>query len=506
MLLAPEIHQKGTAALARKLSPKNVYEWLVTVGYFPEPFVVPPCFSVTKWPSFGKRFFRPNGRKYNPKQAEYLNIQFPKSNYTDRTFGIVDPELHSDVALTIAENWDSIVAHLFHKKNKVCSYSFPIPVNRKSPGVLGKLRSGRMIYEFLAMAENDLASIAYRYSVMVKTDVKNFYPSLYTHSIPWALHQKTIIRAGGNRSDPAFFGNRLDKLFQNMNDGCTNGLPVGPAVSDVVSEIVLAAVDRLLSEHMPAGTIAVRFKDDYRILAKSEDGARTAVKQLQGALKEYRLELNDDKTEFFQLPAGLFREWVSDYHAANPHPKRFYSYRRFKETYLAVVKIDKTYSHCGVIDRFLADIVIKGKTPKLRVQLDKQSLPKVVSLLLMLGRLRTKAFPKVLATIEAILKSPNGNGHGAAVANHLRTHLLELQPKESENRYLIAWICYFLRANDLHDASTLAIKLKDPIARAVHTSQFSEFKACPDFKVFVGVKAAAKMIALSQYLDAFRPQ
>jgi hypothetical protein len=38
-------------------------------------------------------------------------------------------------------------------------------------------------------------------------------------------------------------GNRLDKLFQNVNDGCTNGIPIGPAFSDLVAERVLAGVD-----------------------------------------------------------------------------------------------------------------------------------------------------------------------------------------------------------------------------------------------------------------------
>src|SRR5690606_40387637 len=67
-----------------------------------------------------------------------------------------------------------------------------------------------------------------------------FYPSVYTHSLAWAIHGKRTIRNGGkgkNRRDMKFVGNRLDKLFQMANDGCTNGLPIGPAVSDIVSEI-----------------------------------------------------------------------------------------------------------------------------------------------------------------------------------------------------------------------------------------------------------------------------
>jgi hypothetical protein len=50
---------------------------------------------------------------------------------------------------------------MFHIENQVCSYSFPIPVDMKKPGMIGGLRSGRMIYEWIEMAENDVASIAF---------------------------------------------------------------------------------------------------------------------------------------------------------------------------------------------------------------------------------------------------------------------------------------------------------------------------------------------------------
>ena len=134
-----------------------------------------------------------------------------------------------------------------------------------------------------------------------------------------------MIRKVGNRYDYTFLGNRLDKLFQNANDGCTNGVPIGPAVSDLVAELVLAAVDRILSRDLTDDVLVVRFKDDYRILAKSEQAGRSVVKKLQAALKEYRLELNDEKTQVPKLPDGLFRTWVSEYHAANPRPKAYYA-------------------------------------------------------------------------------------------------------------------------------------------------------------------------------------
>jgi hypothetical protein len=464
--------------------------------------VLPPCFTVTKHPAYGKVYTRPTKNNYKPPIHEYIQVHFPKTELTDRTFGVIEPELHSDIALHIARNWKAVIGVLFHKQSKVYAYSFPIPVDKSNVGKVGRLRSGRLIYEFIEMAERDMAAVAYKFNFLLTTDVKNFYPSLYTHSIAWALHGKKVIRGARNRYDNTLLGNRLDKLFQNSNDGCTNGVPIGPAVSDLVSELVLAAVDRILSKTLTEDVLVVRFKDDYRILAKSEQEGRTVVKNLQSALKEYRLELNDEKTEVHKLPDGLFRTWVSEYHAANPSPKAYYSFKRFKETYLAVVAIDRRNPGTGVIDRFLADIVRKDYT--LRVRLNDSSIPRIISLLLMVANLRTKAFPKVLAIIEAMLRSPAGQAHAADIEAHLVSFLAELSKRESENRYLIAWIYYFLRANGLDGDLT---SIKSPvhcIPRAVRTSRFTEFSSAVDFQVFRGVKSTAKAMSMLEHLDIFK--
>lgn len=504
MNCTPVNHIKRTAKLARALRSKDIYTWLVTKGYYPESYVLPPCFIVTKHPAFGRKYFTYTKNKFNPKITEYRQVHFPKTELTDKTFGIIDPEIHSDISYTIARNWKTLLSCLFHKNNKVCSYSFPVPLDARNPGVVGGLRSGRMIYEFIEMAENDLASIAFNYKYILKTDIKNFYPSIYTHSISWAIHGKKTIRQSFNRHNYTYFGNRLDKLFQNANDGCTNGIPIGPVVSDLISEVILSGVDRLLSKSLNDNVIVVRFKDDYRILATSESEGRAVIKSLQSALKEYHLELNDEKTEVQKLPNGLFRNWVSHYHSANPKPKTYYKFKRFREVYLSVVAIDREYPGCGVIDRFLSDITTKQY--KLRVKLDSKTLPKVLSLLLMLADLRIKAFPKVLAIIESILKSTFGSKHSESIAKHLDRFLQHLSDREQDNRYLIAWICYFITANNLKFKLTRKYNFKDPVVRSTYTSRSTVYKTCSDFKIFSGVKAVSKNMQLLEYLDVFKPQ
>ncbi len=378
-------------------------------------------------------------------------------------------------------------------------------------GEIGGLRSGRMIYEWIEMAENDVASIAFQYKYLITTDIKNFYPSVYTHSIPWALHGKDYIRSQ-NRNNYNLLGNCLDKLFQNANDGCTNGIPIGPAVSDIVSEIVLSGVDRKLSASLVNAGIdndvaVVRFKDDYRILAKKESSGRSTIKLLQSALKEYKLELHDGKTEFYSLPNGLFRNWRSEYYNINPETKKDYDFEGFKEVYLSIIKIDRNNPGCGVIDRFLADLVNrKDDNYSLCVKLDTKSLPKVISLLLMLADLRIKAFPKILAIIESILRSDFGSSHTDPIIEHLENFLQELISRETDNSYLISWIIYFIRSNDLEDKLKNPYTFADPIVNAVHKDLLVCFEDCSDFTIFSAVNTVAQQVSLLQHLDVFNPQ
>ena len=112
-------HRDTTKKLALSLNKLDIYHWLINHGYFPENYVLPPCFKVVKSPQKPKVFFKPKKRKFKPDRTECVSVHFPKTDFTDRNFGIIDPRIHNDIAFHIARNWKTIVRSLFPPKSRV---------------------------------------------------------------------------------------------------------------------------------------------------------------------------------------------------------------------------------------------------------------------------------------------------------------------------------------------------------------------------------------------------
>jgi hypothetical protein len=187
----------------------------------------------------------------------------------------------------------------------------------------------------------------------------------------------------------------------------------------------------------------------------------------------------------------------------HPKWKSRFTWKQFRELYLAVVEIDRHHQNTGVIDRFLADITTrKGR---LKISVGSFNLEKVVSMLLMLGTLRVKAFPKIMAILEQVIRSDDGNGLREPLVSHLEAFLVKLSGDESSNKYLISWIGYFLSSNDLLKLLKKKPKFKDPIANFSITGRGKLFRDAPDFKLIEGVKTAGRRLSLFEHLDVFNP-
>jgi hypothetical protein len=503
----PEEHFNDTRNLIEKVDKKKIAKWLLEEGYYPEQYVLPPCFAAKKFELENKPYYevkdKSKGRReFMPNRYEQINVFFPQSQLTDRTFGLIEPSIYHDIVWYLIDDWDSVIACLFNDDIKIYSYSFPIPIKKQSEGKLGRLRAGRMIYEFIEMAENDLVAEAHKYKYLVKSDIKNFYPSIYTHSLAWALHGK---REGRDDRDKFnLIGSKLDKLFQRANDGCTNGIPIGPAISDMVSEILLSAIDRESSQTLKIGNIdfvGVRFKDDYRFLCKSKNDADQIIKTLQSKMRLYNLSLNEGKSEIKELPEGLYRPWMLEYQKYSLRHKESIEYKCFETTLLAVLQIDQKFPDTGIIDKFLSELI--SKKYNLKLALYPEEVLKVFSLLFLLRERRAKAFPQILAIIELIIeKHKESENVIKVISNSLEKILNDDFSKNIEYQYDSLWLSYFLISNGISKINWPRRKLTC-LQQSIRSNEQKFFNSQSDIVLFESIKSPGKNKKLAEQLAVF---
>ena len=433
-------HFRRTAELARALDKNDVADWLLNEGYFPEQYVLPPSFTV--------RGFKLNTspkikRLADPPRRNLVTISYPKTLLTSRIFGIQHPDNYHDLVFYIIQAWESIIDHLFHDDLKIFSYSFPIPVDAKFAGELGPLRSGRLIYEWIEMAENDMVAEAHKYNHIVRADITNFYNSVYTHSIGWALHGR---EQSLRDKDYVLTGTKLDRLIQYANDGRTNGIPVGSALSDLIAEIVLTSIDIKVSKQLQGfNFIGSRFKDDYRILCNSQKDAKTALKVLSDELISFNLLINEHKTNVLDLPDGLYRQHDREYQIFSLKGRETIPFKTFELTLLKALDIHKNFPGTSVLEKFLSELFDFDYELKIRFSNDKnearKQISKTFSLLMLMKRESEKILSHVLAVCQAILD--------LHFSKDLKTELkslTELEIKkaaEKKSTFELVWLVFF---------------------------------------------------------------
>jgi hypothetical protein len=148
---------------------------------------------------------------------------------------------------------------------------------------------------------------------VVEADIATCFPSIYTHSIPWALHGIAVSK--NNYSLNALAGNLLDNCTRNTRDRQTNGLLIGPHASNIISEIILTQIDADLQAK--GHTKIKRHVDDYRFYAATFDKAEKFIKDLGMTLRAYEMSLNEKKTKIVSLPSPSEADWVL---VLNRHP------------------------------------------------------------------------------------------------------------------------------------------------------------------------------------------
>lgn len=288
-----------------KLSPSDVLVGLLDFGLFAEK--VPPCFSTAGLAAIVSETMadlldEKDDQKLSKKIAncghDYVRYEALRDINIPRHMGIPHPESYAVQALAISKHWKEVATHCNQPKPAISR----VHVRHVGNGCIFEMNYKGI--ERFQLEENEIQWMAGA-KFVVEADIAACFPSIYTHSIPWALHSKDEAKKSNSLTKLA--GNLLDKCTQNTRDRQTNGLLIGPHASNIVSEIVLTRIDTALQDK--GYKKVVRHVDDYRFFADTLDEAELFVKALGLTLRAYEMSLNEKKTRILELPRPSDENW-----------------------------------------------------------------------------------------------------------------------------------------------------------------------------------------------------
>lgn len=285
-----------------ELNKAEILEGLLSYNYFPaqkkDNNELPPNISsINLTKDVSSQLLRLKLRKEGYDQLEY---KISRYNNIPRILSIPHPMPYIYLCHTIHDNWEKL-KHICENKN-----SLVIPNNHADGRII------IMDYENAEEQSKRHIELSHDKKFYVKTDIANYYPSIYSHSIPWSL--VGLKNAKQNRSRKEWF-NKLDFAQRITKRNETNGIPIGPATSNIICEIILSNIDKLLLKNK---FVFFRFVDDYSAFTNTYERAEEFIRVLSEELYKCKLLLNRKKTKIEQLPCPASPDWILDLHTRKP--------------------------------------------------------------------------------------------------------------------------------------------------------------------------------------------
>jgi hypothetical protein len=268
------------------------------------------------------------------KEHDYIRYENMRNINVPRHLAIPHPLAHVLLCKTLTDNWTKIKKHFrTHTTNQS---------HKISKIHIRKIKHEDKLFEMnykgyfdQAFTDIDLL-IGARY--LVNADISNCFPSIYSHSIPWALVSKPVAKTKtGNRHSSEWF-NQIDFYLRNTKNAETNGILIGPHTSNLISEIVLTVVDYNLKDK---GYRYIRHIDDYTCYCANREEAEQFLIDLSIELKEFELNLNHKKSKISSLPLASLERWVRKLNYY-----KFSYYRKKKKRYLSINEIEAFLDLC----------------------------------------------------------------------------------------------------------------------------------------------------------------
>lgn len=161
---------------------------------------MPPSFSATDFTNKLDIILKYIETLQNDTGSYCTNLSIYKSEYTRRTISLPNPYSYLKVLQFLAKNWSKVK---FHSK----SSNSTSPINNISNLTSYTFEESRKLR----------CSHSFGYKYILRIDLSNFYNSIYTHSITWALIGKENAKQFVNKKPSQIKNNTYPPQCQSIN-------------------------------------------------------------------------------------------------------------------------------------------------------------------------------------------------------------------------------------------------------------------------------------------------
>ncbi|WP_429064372.1 antiviral reverse transcriptase Drt4 [Aeromonas veronii] len=279
------------------LEERELYVALTRYNYFPNQKSsigeLPPCINSRQFtPEISDALIAINdARRGGYDLVTYFATRY---NNASRELSLIHPRAYCRLARHITDNWH-LIRHIKENEN-----SFIKPEEHQDGRIVV------MNYEDPIEKTNRVLNNSFGKRYIVSADISSCFDSIYTHAISWGLVGFDFAKT--NRGDHHWF-NKYDMYQRYCKRNETQGVPIGPAASNIALEVILSNVD---SELRNANFLFNRYVDDYTCYCETSEIAHKFILTLSKELKKFKLTLNTQKTVITELPSPAQDSWVTE--------------------------------------------------------------------------------------------------------------------------------------------------------------------------------------------------
>jgi hypothetical protein len=263
-------------------------------GDFPEYISFEPILVAVAAVLDGKQYSDFGIKPFLHPDVNYQFVANKDGRFAWRPYELMHPAIYVSLVNTICDpnNWPHFTARLaaFGQGSVECCSSPVLSEDSQSD-------QAAQVRNWWQRVEQRSLIHSLEYSHLLHSDVTDCYGSLYTHSIPWALHG--FEEAKKNKGKNSLVGNKIDQHLQASRYGQTNGICQGSVLMDFIAEIVLGYVDEQITAEVGEATDfkILRYRDDYRIFTNSDGRAEEILKIVSDKLRAVGMKLGVAKTQ-----------------------------------------------------------------------------------------------------------------------------------------------------------------------------------------------------------------